>query len=196
MPRLGSELPPHLVVVANLAEWSCKMGSQLFTSKKMKLEKASWLKKGIIGTVVVAVLSAAGFGVYSWAGSESQAPQESRKSRSTTANEPKRTSFLPSFATSSNSVKSNFSGKKQAEHKSKKSKSQKVASHKKHKGKKVASHKKHKGQKVASHKKHKGHKLASNKKHKGHKLASHKKKHGKKMVHKAKKRQAKELAAN
>jgi len=150
------------------------MGSQLFTSKKMKLEKASWLKKSMIGMTVMAVLSAAGFGIYSWAGSDSQAPQESRQSRTNTASEPKRTAFLPSFASSSNTVKSNFSGKKQAEHKSKKSK----------------------GHKVASHKKHKGHKVASHKKHKGHKFASHKKKHGKSMANKGKRRHGKELAAN
>ena len=150
------------------------MGRQLFTSKKMKLEKVSWLKKSMIGVTVMAVLSAAGFGVYSWAGSESQAPQESRQSRTNTASEPKRNGFLPSFASNSNNVKGNFSGKKKAEHKSKKSK----------------------GHKVASHKKHKGHKVASHKKLKGHKISAHKKKHGKKMAHKGKSRHGKDFAAN
>ena len=172
------------------------MGSQLFTSKKMKLEKASWLKKSMIGITVMAVLSATGFGVYSWYCSESTAPQESRRTKAHTASEPKRSSFLPSFASSSNSVKSDFSGKKQSEHKSKKAKSNTVASKKKHKGHKVGSKKKHKGHKFASKKKHKGHKFASKKKHKGQKFAS-KKKHGKKMAHKkGKSTHGKEFAAN
>ena len=168
------------------------MGSQLFTSKKMNLTKESRLKKSVIGIAVMAVLSAAVFGIYSWSGSGSQEP---RQKKSYAASEPKRPSFLPSFASSSNTVKSSFSGKKQAEHQSKKAKGHRLVSHKKHKGQKYASHKKHKGQKYASHKKHKGHKYASHKKHKGHKYASHKK-HGKKMAYKHKASHNKQFAAN
>ena len=145
------------------------MSSKLFTSKKMKLEKKNWARRSIIGTVVVAILGAAGFGVYSMTGERSEPSRPSQKTsvyNSTRAQ-------LPAFADTSNNRKA-LSGKKpvasKVAHKKKSNGKQKLASgkkSKKHKNHKYASKKKNgKKHHVAKHKKHTKKHLAGKSTHK------------------------------
>ena len=156
------------------------MVKSVFTTKKMRLEKKSWARKSVIGTVIVAVLGCVGFGVYKVAGS--QEPLISSTSKHNRA-EP----ALPKFATSSAagvgkkvSTKTSLMPSKSKSHKAQLAKSGKHKSHKvakMNKGKKhkLAKHSKSsKGKKIAKHHKSGKHQKLSHRKHKnrGHKLAA------------------------
>lgn len=159
-----------------------KMGSKVFTTKKMKLEKKAWLKKGLIGSAIVAVLASAVFGTYMLVNEDK--PSSGRRSHQSASTS---NSILPAFATSESAQprsrsfsKLGFDSEKKSSTKGskhlgkKKDKHKKLASkkdHKKSKAKKFAGAKKSKKDKLAAHKKH-GKKQLTHKKHKGaHKLA-------------------------
>jgi hypothetical protein len=165
------------------------MGTKIFTTKKMKLEKKAWLQKSIIVSAVIAILGGACFGGYTFLKDDVQSndrPSSKRYAERATPSFSSR-SLLPAFATS-NSENHGKPSTKQAGHGSKKhgsSKKSDFASHKKHKGKKTAS---------MHGKKHKSKKIASGKKHKKNKLAAHKKHHKKHLAHGKKHKTDKQLA--
>jgi hypothetical protein len=157
------------------------MGTKIFTTKKMKLEKKAWLQKSIIVSAVIAILGGACFGGYTFLKDDVQSndrPSSKRYAERATPSFSSR-SLLPAFATS-NSENHGKPSTKQAGHGSKKHGSSKKSD--------FASHKKHKG------KKHKSKKIASGKKHKKNKLAAHKKHHKKHLTHGKKHKTDKQLA--
>jgi hypothetical protein len=171
---LTSELQIKVVVDESQADWSGNMVGSAFTTKKMKLERKSWLRKSMIGTAIVAVLSAGGFGAYKLTDTEEPSHPTSQRNSSNNRVE----NSLPKFA-SSMSMNQSISGKrKHATHAKtakpvKKSKIKKLARHGKHKGQKLARHGKHKGHKLTVHKKHGKHHVAHNKKHHSKHVAKH-----------------------
>jgi hypothetical protein len=159
------------------------MVKSVFTTKKMRLEKKSWVRKSVIGTIIVAVLGGVGFGVYKVAGS--QEPVIASTSKYNRA-EP----VLPKFATSSSAGMSQMRPAKIALMPSK------AKAHKAHVAKSSGHHKK--GHKVAKSHKIKKHKLAKHSKGvKGKKFAKHHKsgKHHK-VAHRKHKAHGHKLAAD
>jgi hypothetical protein len=114
------------------------MSNNMFSTKKMELKKPNWLKKSLIGTTILAVIGALGFGVYQAAGTSSVSPREQRQHRLSYA---RQHDSVPAFATKSVAAKS----------KSKKSVAAKL--HKKKHSKKLALNNKKSAKKLAAHKK-------------------------------------------
>jgi len=114
------------------------MSNNVFTTKKMNLGKSNKNRPMIIGVVILALVSAVGFGVYQTASSDDSAQRTSKPSRTSSYATSARDS-LPSFATRSETSVKN-SGPKFSKNGQKKNK--KIASDKKKKSKKFASNKK------------------------------------------------------
>lgn len=160
------------------------MGQTIFTTKKMKLESKSWIQKTLIGTVIVAILGAGGFGAYMLVGEDESASAINSRSKhqgsaqSRTASKP----LLPAYAKQSDPFaalggskgKSSSQSSKQNVSAGKSAKSKKVASHKAKKTKKHLSKTKSSKHKLAAHKKH-GKKHLTHQKHSKKKKTAHKK---------------------
>ncbi len=167
------------------------MGQTIFTTKKMKLESKSWVRKTIVGTVITAILGAGAFGAYmlvNQSESESEASSRSRHQASNYDSSGARKSMLPAYAQQNDAfsslgdskrhISSHSKTKNAISNKSKSSKGKHFASahnkkHKRHLGKKYAKMSKHNKHKVAAHKKH-GKKHLAHSKH-GKKKIAHKK---------------------
>jgi hypothetical protein len=173
------------------------MVGSAFTTKKMKLERKNWLRKTMLGTAIVAMLSGIGFGAYKLMDDEQGSERSSRQTSNHFNRQSNPNTALPRFAENgAKSVRKAVDGKRHLVAQQKSSKSSKAG--KKSKIKKIAHHGKHKGHKWAKNQKHKGHKLAKHKKHGKHQLAHNKHKHKQKQLsaHHKRSQQARHLAAD
>jgi hypothetical protein len=149
------------------------MVGSAFTTKKMKLEKKDWLRKSMLGTAIIAVLSGVAFGAYHLITNDPTS--QSDRSRYTSTASPKRqgsSAALPKFASSGNSgLRHAIHGKNKPKSSTKTPKAAKKSTVKKlthqgkHKSQKWAKHHKNKSQKLAKHKKQTKHHIAHNKRY-------------------------------
>jgi len=158
------------------------MVGSAFTTKKMKLERKNWLRKTVLGTAIVALISGISFGAYHFMSSDQGSERANhRKTSNRVTQQSAPNAALPKFANSGDmNMRKAVGGKRHLTAQAKpskpvkKSKIKKIAHNGKHKGHKWAKNHKHKGQKLAKHKKHGKHQLAHSKRtHKQKHLAAH-----------------------
>ena len=114
------------------------MANNMFSTKKMELKKPNWIRKSVIGTTLLALVGALGFGVYHAAGTSSVSTREHRQHRQSYA---RHNDSVPAFATKSTTGKQK-TNKSLASKANKKKHSKKLALHGKKSAKKIAAHKK------------------------------------------------------
>ena len=113
------------------------MSNKIFSTKKMEIKPSNWIKKSIIGTTILAVIGAFGFGVYQAASSES-APSTQRRGQQPSSS--RQHESVPAFAHKTVGLKNK--GKKTLASKQKAKNSKKYAAKTKKNSKKFANNKK------------------------------------------------------